>query len=98
MMLFVQVDVSKLNPSSHSAFLNDLVKACQKSKIDGIVLRQTKFDEEAKQALNTLKGAITDPDSLIIVSEGRKITSSEDVLERLKEGATLTTTCDPFYL
>ena len=28
MMLFVQVDVSKLNKSSHAAFLNDLVKAC----------------------------------------------------------------------
>ena len=39
MMLFLQVDVSKLNQSSHAPFLNDLAKVCTKHKIDGIVLK-----------------------------------------------------------
>ena len=64
---------------------------------DGIVLKQPVFDQEARQALNTLKSADKNQ-SLILISEGRKIACAEEVLERLKEGATLTTTCDPFYL
>ena len=37
-------------------------------------------------------------DKLIIISEGREITTGKQVDERLKAGATLTTTCDPFFL
>ena len=32
------------------------------------------------------------------MSEGRQITTGEQVEERLQAGATLTTTCDPFFL
>ena len=47
--------------------------------------------------MNTLKAADKDG-NLIIVSEGRSIASAEDVVERLREGATLTTTSEPFFL
>ena len=66
-------------------------------KFDGIVLKQPFFHEEARQALSTLNSAVKNH-SLILISEGRKISSSEEVLERLEMGATLTTTCDPFFL
>ena len=39
MLLFVQVDLNKMNESSHGAFLTDLAAACTKNEIDGVVLR-----------------------------------------------------------
>ena len=47
--------------------------------------------------MNTLKAADKDG-NLMIVSEGRSIASAEDVVERLREGATLTTTLEPLFL
>jgi len=40
-----------MNASSYESYLGDLVKTCLANKIDGLVFRQTQFDEEAKQAL-----------------------------------------------
>ena len=39
MLLFVHVDVTRLNESSYKAFLSDLVKKCKANSFDGIVLR-----------------------------------------------------------
>ena len=36
--------------------------------------------------------------SLIVISEGHSISTGREVEERLEAGATLTTTCDPFFL
>ena len=35
---------------------------------------------------------------MIIVSEGRSMSTGKQVAERLDAGADLTTTCDPFFL
>ena len=55
MLLFVQLDLSKMNASSHKQFLTDLVAACHRNKIDGVVLRQTVFDEEAKVTIELIR-------------------------------------------
>ncbi len=57
MLIFVQVDVTKMNVSSQAPFLADLVTSCNKHSIDGIVLRQTTFDEDARSALETVNKA-----------------------------------------
>ena len=88
--------MSKLNASSHESFMKDLVKTCLDNKFDGIVLRQTVFDDEARQVLQLANKAAND--KLIIISEGRQILTGLQVEERLKAGASLTTTCDPFFL
>ena len=98
MLLFVHVDVTRLNDSSHKAFLADLVKKCKANSFDGVVLRQEgKFDESARTALQMLREA--DPSrELIVVSEGRNLSEAQEVEDRLQAGADLTTTCDPFFL
>ena len=96
MLLFVQVDMSKLSTKSHESFLIDLVATCLENQIDGVVLRQTLFDPEAENCLKLARKAAGD--KLIIISEGRKISTAEQVNERLSAGATLATTCDPFFL
>lgn len=78
MLLLVQVDLTKMNESSHRSFIENLVSTCHANQIDGIVLRQTVFDEEARRALQLLKQA-DKSDSLIIVSEGRQIVSGKEV-------------------
>ena len=76
--------------------MKDLVKTCLDNKFDGIVLRQTVFDEEARNVLQLAKKA--GKEKLIIMSEGSQISTGEQVEERLKAGASLTTTLDPFFL
>ena len=104
-MLFVQVDLTKMRAESQPSFIADLVTSCHKNKIDGIVLRQTTFDDEARIALQTIRTEsekiakkVKETKPLIVMSEGRQITTGEQVEERLQAGATLTTTCDPFFL
>ena len=70
MMLLVQVDLTKMNEDSHKAFIDNLVTSCHANQIDGIVLRQNAFDEEARRALQSIKQA-DKTGSLIVVSEGR---------------------------
>ena len=82
MLLLVQLDLSKMNATSYKSFLTDFVATCKKHGIDGIVLRQTKFDDDAKLALKLLK-EIDKTDSLIIVSEGREISTGKEVIDRL---------------
>jgi len=48
-------------------------------------------------ALDTVRKADKSGE-LILVSEGREISTGKEVEERLAAGATLTTTCDPFFL
>ena len=97
MLLLVQFDVSKMNESSHAAFLSDLVTACKANQIDGVVLRQSVFDEEAKCAVQVLRKA-DKTRSLIVMSEGSQVSSAEEVEARLASGVDLVTTCDPFFL
>ena len=75
MLLFVQVDMSKLNASSHESFMKDFVKTCLDNHIDGIVLRQTVFDEEAENILKLARKAAGD--KLVIISEGRQISTAQ---------------------
>lgn len=68
MLLFVQVDLSKLNATSHESYVTDLVAHCLKNKIDGVVLRQNQFDEEARQVLKITNKIAAG--KLLIISEG----------------------------
>ena len=75
MLLFVQVDMSKLSVKSHENFLKDLVTTCLENQIDGLVLRQTIFDEEAENCLKLARKVAGD--KLVIISEGRRISTAE---------------------
>jgi len=74
MLLFVQLDLSKMNASSHKQFVTDLVAACHRNKIDGVVLRQTVFDEEAKVAIELIR-SVDKTGRLIVISEGRPVST-----------------------
>ena len=94
-----------MGAESQAPFITDLVASCHKNKIDGIVVRQTEFDEEARQALSTIRTETEkiaknskEQKQLIVMSEGKEISTGEQVEERLQAGATVTTTVDPFFL
>ena len=83
-----------MNTDSHPQYLKDLVTACNKNQIDGIVLRQTVFDDEARQAIQIIRKI--DP-SITIISEGRLIRTGKQVEDRIQAGASLTTVCDALF-
>ena len=83
-----------MNADSHPSYLKDLVTTCQQNQIDGIVLRQTLFDDEARKALQLIREI--DP-SITVISEGRLIRTGQEIEDRIQAGATLTTVCDALF-
>ena len=77
-------------------FLKNIIQLCHTYQIDGLVLKQDEFTSGDKKTLETIRN-IDKEQQLIVISEGKSISSGKEVIERLEAGATLTTTRDPIF-
>ena len=61
-----------------------------------MVLKQDNFTDEDKKELEMIRN-FDKKKQLILVSEGKQISTGKEVIERLEAGATLATTRDPIF-
>ncbi len=90
MLLFLAVtledpDLKDFSQTQKLTFLENLIQACKQHEFDGLVLKQDNFSPE-QSAL--LKRASELAPELVIISQGFDIRNVNQVLERLKAGAT----------
>jgi len=90
MLLFLAVtledpDLKDFSQTQKLTFLENLIQACKQHEFDGLVLKQDNFSPEQSVLL---KRASELAPELVIISQGFDIRNANQVLERLKAGAT----------